>query len=445
MKHISLIIYTSFWFTSFTQGQVPVLWGITIHPSTTGVASIFKINGDGTGMHSQTYSTGDEAQGMFIKANNGIFYGTSGILTGEIYGFNPMNNNYAFTNLGSGSIPPTGSLMQANNGLLYGLTGTGGTTNDGMLYSFDVNSNLYEQLYSFQFPYNNPRGFLTQANNGKLYGITASYILFSIDTGGGNFTPAFVFVDSLGRYPGAFLILANDGKLYGTATEGGANGVGTIFSFDPSNNNFSKIYDFDNTNGADPGSKLIQANNNKLYGVAGGGVNGGGVIFSFDIATNSYTKVFDATTLQGVGSLLQASDNNLYGTCGGGAYGQGAVFKFDIINGGYTDIYDFKTSDSVGINPIGGLLEDNIITDIAAIGDNQMTIFPNPSNGGVYFNGLQDGYNIEVYNPLGEIICTSKTFGGNYRLSLTGRANGIYFYRITDNTAIIQQGKIVLE
>ena len=92
-------------------------------------------------------------------------------------------------------------------------------------------------------------------------------------------------------------------------------------------------------------------------------------------------------------------------------------------------------------NPNGCTLYNGI----AQTNRQSFEVYPNPSSANFYFKGLQNGYNIQVYNLLGEIIGTSKTTSSNYCLSLNGRANGIYFYKIIDDTTIIQQGKLVLE
>ena len=76
---------------------------------------------------------------------------------------------------------------------------------------------------------------------------------------------------------------ARDGKLYGMTVRWGESSFGVIFSFDPSSSTYTKLKDFDYTNGANPYGSLIQANDGKLYGMTyGGGSNGYGVIFSFD-------------------------------------------------------------------------------------------------------------------------------------------------------------------
>ena len=63
---------------------------------------------------------------------------------------------------------------------------------------------------------------------------------------------------------------ASDGKLYGMTTDGGSNGHGVIFSFDPSTSIYTKLKDFDGLNGCGPYGSLMQASDGKLYGMTVG-------------------------------------------------------------------------------------------------------------------------------------------------------------------------------
>jgi uncharacterized repeat protein (TIGR03803 family) len=128
-------------------------------------------------------------------------------------------------------------------------------------------------------------------------------------------------------------MLASDGKLYGMAYEGGNYGTGVIYSFDPAASVYTKLKDFDNSNdGGYPFGSLMQASDRKLYGMTyQGGTNGYGVIFSFDLSTSTYTKLTDFDNTNGgypYGSLIQASDGKLYGmTYQGGNNGNGVIFQ----------------------------------------------------------------------------------------------------------------------
>ncbi len=74
-----------------------------------------------------------------------------------------------------------------------------------------------------------------------------------IQTGGG------------GTYPFGSFVKGRDNKLYATASTGGINKVGIIFSYDPSLSVFTKLYDFDNTNGANPYGNLDKICKNRSF------------------------------------------------------------------------------------------------------------------------------------------------------------------------------------
>jgi hypothetical protein len=107
--------------------------------------------------------------------------------------------------------------------------------------------------------------------------------------------------------------------------------------------------------------------------------------------------------------------------------------------------YQVIVTDTSGCSDTSGIYNFTTLGIAVVNQPGNISIYPNPSNGNVYFNGVKAGNTIEVYNLLGKIIYTSKATTTNYCVTLTGKAKGIYFYRIIDNTTIIQQGKIIVE
>jgi uncharacterized repeat protein (TIGR03803 family) len=357
-------------------------------------------------------STGGSPSGSLIQAKDGKLYGTAGGGSngyGVIFSFDPSSSTY--TKLkdfdGTNGSHPYGSLMQASNGKLYGMTHVGGSSNIGVIFSFDPSTSTYKKLKNLMVPmvpillaalcrqamenlyggagggssdqgvifsfdpssstytklkdFDNangdgyyPVGSLMQASDGKLYGMTqfggssGSGVIFSFDPSSSTYTKLKDFASNeTGSYVSASLIQARDGKLYGMTSRGGSGGGGVIFSFDPSTSTYSKLKDFDGTNGANPSGSLIQASDGKLYGTANGGSGGYGVIFSFDPSSSTYTKLKDFDYTNGAypnGSLIQASDGKLYGMTergGSSEDGFGVMFSFDPSTSTYTKFEGF--------------------------------------------------------------------------------------------------------
>ncbi len=161
-------------------------------------------------------------------------------------------------------------------------------------------------------------------------------------------------------YNSQLLPLAN-GKLYGVTYGGGVTNDGVLFEYDPATNVYSKKADFSNSVGRNPMGKLELGANGKLYGMASaGGANNQGTIFEFDPATNVLSKKIDLVQANGGvpygNGLLLHPNGRLYGTTpNGGASGFGVLFEYDPATNTYTKKIDF-TGAGNGAYPYGSLM-----------------------------------------------------------------------------------------
>jgi len=165
--------------------------------------------------------------------------------------------------------------------------------------------------------------------------------------------------------------ISGDEELYGMAPNGGINGPGVIFRYDPIANTFTDLHDFDGNDGGYPAGSLIQGPNDpisgdtELYGMAyEGGQFGWGVIFQYDVTTGVYTVKYNFNLPSGgypSSSLVQgpndpiSGDTEFYGTASqGGAIGNnGVIFQYDLTSNTYTDEHNFNGTD--GSYPSGSL------------------------------------------------------------------------------------------
>src|ERR1035437_8876725 len=159
----------------------------------------------------------------------------------------------------------------------------------------------------------------------------------------------------------------SNGMLYGMTEQGGANGFGVLFHYNPVTNILIDKLDFAGApNGHNPTGSLIQTSDGMLYGMTPqGGANGFGVLFHYNPATSVYTKNIDiAGATNGSnpgGTLMQASDGILYGmTENGGANGMGVLFKCSTLSVSAAmigaPICSNKCNGSANVNASGGTL-----------------------------------------------------------------------------------------
>jgi len=245
--------------------------------------------------------------GMYL-ASDGNLYGlcSQGGVNGcgTIYKVDPNTNIYTdiFDFSSTTGKSAYGTLIQYSNGKLYGMTYNGGAYNSGVLFSFDPTNSTYTLLRSLQSPSGIGPGntALLNATNGLLYGMTniggahSGGVIFSYNVATNIYTDIYDFNSLTGANPSGSLIQATNGLLYGITGRSGANNEGVIFNYDINTNTYTDIYDFDSINGYVPVRSLMQASNGKLYGLAtGGGAHNCGVAFSYNITNNTFTKIFD--------------------------------------------------------------------------------------------------------------------------------------------------------
>lgn len=303
---------------------------------------------------------------------------------GSVFAYDLKNDtlmnmaNLSFTPLGSS---PKGSLYYDSNGQMYGLAWNGGTglfssnlnscNGCGTLFSFNPDSGTITKHYDFDYdsgPGGLPSGSLIKATNGFMYGLTATGTngyggaIFQYDNTNGSITTRFEFSSATGYGPSGSLLQATDNKLYGMTAGGGSSNEGSLFVFDLSTDSFTKILDFNGPlTGSRPAGDLIQTQNGKLYGLTPyGGTYNNGVLFSYDINTGTFSKLYDFYYQLGgfapTGSLLEASNGKLYGlTSRGGVNNLGTLFEYNIAADSLATLYNFTSA--TGKYPLGSLMQ----------------------------------------------------------------------------------------
>ena len=152
--------------------------------------------------------------------------------------------------------------------------------------------------------------------------------IFQVNPATGAFAIRYSFTD--GTRPAGRLIQGTDGLLYGTTVNGGAFGVGTVFSLDAAGT-LTTLHHFSGADGANPNAGVIQGTDGRLYGTTtSGGAFSYGTVFVMNIA-GGLTTLHDFALSDGanpVNGLIQANDGAFYGAASaGGPRDGGVIFR----------------------------------------------------------------------------------------------------------------------
>jgi uncharacterized repeat protein (TIGR03803 family) len=310
------------------------LFGTTIGGGSSGVGTVFLGNTNGSLSIVRNFAvvsadnatnSGGASPSALLALSGSTLYGTTtaggAAANGTVFSMNTNGSAFSvlhnFTLLDSvtgtntdGAVPWGGLILSGNT--LYGTASAGGAGGAGVVFSLNTSGSSFTTLYSFT-----PLDPLTATNTD-------------------------------GAFPSSGLVLSN-GLLYGTAVTGGKGGKGVIFSVGTNGLGFVVLHNFSaadpltgtNPDGASPCAALALSSN-VLYGTASaGGANASGSVFS--VRTNgtqfqtiyAFTAVNSSTGTNRDGAFPVAGvlplGNSLYGTTfGGGPGAEGTVFNVPI-------------------------------------------------------------------------------------------------------------------
>ena len=365
---------------------------------------------------------------------------------------------------------PYSKMVSASNGLFYGVTEVGFSNSEfgGVIYSFNSNDQSIKNLAEFprtnfidpfdQTNFTYPFSSLTLASNGLYYGSTRQAgtnndgTIYSFNPTNNELKEIISFNGVNGANPFADLTVGNNGILYGTTISGGSTGSGVIFSFDTNTNSLTKIADFDGANGSTPYADLKAGGNGLFYGVtAGGGSHYQGTVYSFDPVSNAITKLADFDNNNGAqprANLTLGSQGVFYSAAEyGGDNNQGTIYSFDTKTNAITKLVDFNGNN--GAVPIsnGGLLlnKDGLLYGTTYLGGSSDigTVFSfDPSNKTVTTIG--DFNDTNGANPFAGL--TYDGSGTFYGTTVYGQPNGfgsIFKFVVPSQIAVPEPSTIV--
>lgn len=314
-------------------------------------------------VHFESATKGRMPVGGLTEAADGRFYGVTfegGTHDlGVLYVYDPATNIFAalkhFDGPGIGSNPHN-SPIQTPNGKLLGTTRTGGIADLGVVYEYDIASNIITKKHDFDgtntgsFPYDK----FCLASNGMFYAMTSTGgvldkgALVEFDQTSGVVTKKLDFNGSNGRYPVGAMVEYTDGYLYGKVTHGGLEEHGVLFKYDPNSSIFTKLLDFYEDYGESAYDGLTISPDGTFFGTTWqGGLGHHGVLFEFDPSDGICQQLihFRYAELGGIPrcDLIEASDGMVYGTTtAGGVNGSGIIFRIDPADRSFEKVFDFE-------------------------------------------------------------------------------------------------------
>lgn len=175
----------------------------------------------------------------------------------------------------------------------------------------------------------------------------------------GHFAPVHLFAGSDGFRSFSELTEIN-GKLYGSTYQGGPDGGGVVFAFDPVTMDHELLHTFSGADGREIFTGLT-TDGAKLYGVGKfGGSDDGGVLFEMQLDGTGFSVLHHFNKSDNTGFYPHAApvliDGALYGTTyhGGSSRWGGVLYKYTLPSGPYEVIHSFIPE--TGRHPTGQMI-----------------------------------------------------------------------------------------
>jgi uncharacterized repeat protein (TIGR03803 family) len=335
------------------------LYGMTSRGGTSDKGTIFKINIDGTGFY-KILNCKNAPLGLnpgyakFVSDGTWLYGATwtGGLGYGVVFKIRPDGTSYTKifdcdgNNFGTN---PTSMVLSGNT--LYIGTNKGGANDKGIIFKINTDGTGYTKLLDMDGTNHgaNPNGLVVSGS--IIYGSTTNGglsdygVIYKINTDGTGYTKLLDFDGvNTGRLSNNELVLSGS-VLYGTTKNGGLNDRGAIFKINTDGTGYTKLLDFDGTNGSEPYGSLT-LNGTSLYGTTfGGGLNLKGVIYKINTDGTNFTKLLDFDgTLTGAYpySSLTFFGSKLFGmTYMGGTKDFGVLYRINTDGSSYTKLLDF--------------------------------------------------------------------------------------------------------
>ncbi len=200
--------------------------------------------------------------------------------------------------------------------------------------------------------------------------------------------------------------------------------------------------------GASANSIVVTPTANATYTVDGSNGAGCNNTQTISVAVNALPAI-GATTTNTLLCVGQSAILFATGTSATYTWNTGANTSSISVSPSVTTVYTVTGSSAAGCKASTTLTQSvSACTGIETVlGNAGASIYPNPNSGSinVVISDLTSLNTIEVYDATGRLVMATELLQNQTTISTTHLSNGIYSFRIKNNSGIVKQGKLVKE
>jgi hypothetical protein len=159
------------------------------------------------------------------------------------------------------------------------------------------------------------------------------------------------------------------------------------------------------------------------------------------ISPNSTVSATSSSSIICLGASVTLTGNtsaSLY------AWNTGATTLSVSVTPTTTTLYTFNAACSAGAASVTVVV--NTCTGIDELTENQIRLFPNPSEGNVTIAlnsvSLSESYSVEIYDAIGKLVASHK-LNNETNINIANLDGGVYLFKIKKNNTLIKTSQII--
>lgn len=230
---------------------------------------------------------------------------------------------------------------------IWGVSHLRGIGGNGSIYEYNPDAETLEDVISFDSAGLYRPSTVICFSKGNVYGIArkksdTAFVIYSVDVTSKIVNVLHTLQPSQGGFPFSALEMSND-ILYGICGSGGANNLGTLFSFSLAGNSFTKLHDFNGSKGlmgGDINGTRVAVVNDVIYHFQYFGnctklwkysLSQNTFSYIFQLDSTNFGKEAPSTNLENINNdfLIACTWGSVSGVKGGGQTA-GNVYKIDL-------------------------------------------------------------------------------------------------------------------